>query len=308
MPSSSPESPLRIWRTSSVRSRTASCPLVRGDADPGRISLYEHLRTDGSALRNDSPAWMTVPLGGRQSPPVCARHGDEDPRGKEPARLHSFHPGRNDANQAARPAAAGSGEARGAAAALRHRQTRDEHPGPARRLPKGPGPAAVAGPLPGERPRRRGRRFGQGRPQLLPGGRGRREHHRIHPAALEAVLTWCRGDRDPFSALTNARARLRPRRAAGPIMRDSVAIENIEALRRLEGIDDVELREEIRGLEIGDRVNLTLVAGGKAPAGETLLGRVTRIRGPPFRGKLATQPAPPRPSQPRVGAARAFTP
>jgi hypothetical protein len=90
-------------------------------------------------------------------------------------------------------------------------------------------------------------------------------------------------------------------------MRDSVAIENIEAMRRLEGIDDVELREEIRGLEIGDRVNLTLVAGGKASAGETLLVRITSIRGPAFRGKLATRPASAGLAKLRVGSPVVFT-
>src|SRR5436309_2910036 len=48
-------------------------------------------------------------------------------------------------------------------------------------------------------------------------------------------------------------------------MRNSVEIENIEAMRLLEGIDDVELREGIRGLAVGDLVKLTLLAGGRPP-------------------------------------------
>src|SRR5204863_2352061 len=43
--------------------------------------------------------------------------------------------------------------------------------------------------LPGERLRRRGRRFRQGRPQLLPDDRRRRQHPRVGPADHETVLT-----------------------------------------------------------------------------------------------------------------------
>ena len=90
-------------------------------------------------------------------------------------------------------------------------------------------------------------------------------------------------------------------------MRNSVEIEDIEALRLLAGIDDVELREQIRGLGTGDLVKLTLVAGGKASAGETLLVRITSIRGPAFRGKLAVRPASAGLSKLRVGSPVVFT-
>ena len=44
-------------------------------------------------------------------------------------------------------------------------------------------------------------------------------------------------------------------------MRNPVQIENIEEMRRREGIDDVELRSEIRDLQVGDSVRLTLMTG-----------------------------------------------
>lgn len=74
-------------------------------------------------------------------------------------------------------------------------------------------------------------------------------------------------------------------------MDHAVGIENIQELRRQEGIEDVELWDEIHGLEVGDFVNLTLLASANAVAGETLLVRITSIRGSGFRGKLAARPA-----------------
>jgi hypothetical protein len=64
-------------------------------------------------------------------------------------------------------------------------------------------------------------------------------------------------------------------------------IENIEEMRCRVGIDDVELKRAIRGLRIGDYVNLTLLAGTKPSTGKTLLVRITNIKGSAFRGKLA---------------------
>jgi hypothetical protein len=91
-------------------------------------------------------------------------------------------------------------------------------------------------------------------------------------------------------------------------MRKLVEIENIEEMRRQAGIDDVELREEIRGLEIGDLVKLTLLTGTNSSARETLLVRITSIRGSMFRGKLANKPATTGLSKLRVGSHVAFTP
>jgi hypothetical protein len=90
-------------------------------------------------------------------------------------------------------------------------------------------------------------------------------------------------------------------------MRNSVEIENIEELRRLEGIEDVELRQEIRGLNVGDSVRLTFLAGATSLARETLLVRITRIDGYTFRGKLAKSPASTGLANLRAGSFVAFT-
>jgi len=74
-------------------------------------------------------------------------------------------------------------------------------------------------------------------------------------------------------------------------MRSVIEIENIEGLRQEAGIDDVELREGIRRLGAGDVVRLTFLASGKLSRGETLLVRITSIRGLLFRGKLVSRPA-----------------
>jgi hypothetical protein len=88
-------------------------------------------------------------------------------------------------------------------------------------------------------------------------------------------------------------------------MREYIEIENIEEMRRREGIDDVELREAVRALGVGDRVKLTFRAG--AAAGETLLVRITSVRAGEFRGKLADAPSSPGLSKLRVGSPVAFT-
>jgi hypothetical protein len=73
-------------------------------------------------------------------------------------------------------------------------------------------------------------------------------------------------------------------------MKSGVQIENIEGMRRREGIEDVELREEIRRLEVGDCVMLTLLSGTESFAGETVEVRITSINGYALRGKLVTKP------------------
>ena len=72
-------------------------------------------------------------------------------------------------------------------------------------------------------------------------------------------------------------------------MPNIVEIENIEEMRRREGIDDVELRLEIRSLKVGDLVKLTFVIG--AAFRKTMLVRITSIRGSTFRGKLVDPPS-----------------
>ena len=70
-------------------------------------------------------------------------------------------------------------------------------------------------------------------------------------------------------------------------MTNVVEIEDIEEMRRQEGIDDVELRMEIRLLKPGDFVKLTVYSGSSFH--ETALVRITSIRGSTFRGKLVAK-------------------
>jgi hypothetical protein len=86
-------------------------------------------------------------------------------------------------------------------------------------------------------------------------------------------------------------------------MREPVQIENIEEMRRRAGIDDVELRETIRGLRVGDRVNLTVLNSTTSSAWQKLRVRITRIRGSSFHGLVEC------PSRfgPGIGARLAFT-
>jgi hypothetical protein len=90
-------------------------------------------------------------------------------------------------------------------------------------------------------------------------------------------------------------------------MRSSIQIENIEARRLRQGIDDVELREEILGLRVGDSVRVTLLTDPAGLTGETLPVRITRIRGATFRGKLTVKPASSALAGLRVGTPVAFT-
>jgi hypothetical protein len=87
----------------------------------------------------------------------------------------------------------------------------------------------------------------------------------------------------------------------------SVEIENIKEMRNRRGIDDADLRQEIRGLQIGDVVRLTLGSGTEPFGGETLLVRITCIKGLRFQGQLAKKPASSRLSKLRLGAPVAFT-
>lgn len=90
-------------------------------------------------------------------------------------------------------------------------------------------------------------------------------------------------------------------------MKNSVALQNIEEMRRREGIDDVELREGIRSLRVGHFVKVTLLTGTTVFAGETVLVRITCIRGHALRGKLVERPVSTDLSSLAAGAAVAFT-
>ena len=63
-------------------------------------------------------------------------------------------------------------------------------------------------------------------------------------------------------------------------------LENIEEMRRRRGITDDKLRDEIRGLAVGDQVRLTLATGAETFSGKTLLVRITTIKGQKFHGEL----------------------
>ena len=90
-------------------------------------------------------------------------------------------------------------------------------------------------------------------------------------------------------------------------MRPPLEIETIEELRLSNGIDDVELRAEIRSLRVGDCVKLAFRVGTKSFPGQTLLVRITAISGCTFRGKLAKLPGVVDLANLRVGSPVRFT-
>jgi hypothetical protein len=87
-------------------------------------------------------------------------------------------------------------------------------------------------------------------------------------------------------------------------MRKPVTIENIEELRRQQGITDEELRGEIQELQVGDFIKLTLLTPVTA---ETVRVRITRIRDRLFRGQLVQRPTVAGLSQLRQGSFLSFT-
>jgi len=114
--------------------------------------------------------------------------------------------------------------------------------------------------------------------------------------------------RDPAKATDWAgRAELPCSWAKGSTMRDSILIENIEAKRHQEGIEDIELVQEIRGLKVGDLVKLTFLSESMPSAAETLCVRITRIEGAVFRGVLAKRPTSKCMSEVRAGSRLTFT-
>jgi hypothetical protein len=90
-------------------------------------------------------------------------------------------------------------------------------------------------------------------------------------------------------------------------MSKRMQFENIEAIRRQAGIEDVELREAVAALRVGDHVRITPMIGGRSFLSHTVLARITRIEGGGFRGKLTGAPACPPPPGLRIGSAVAFT-
>jgi hypothetical protein len=107
-------------------------------------------------------------------------------------------------------------------------------------------------------------------------------------------------------ALANARSSA-AKRGKGPSVERAVEIEDIEGMRRLQGIEDIELGEEIRGLGSGDFVRLTFLTAATPATAETLSVRITSIKGSTFRGKLADRPAAAGLSMLRAGSTIVFT-
>lgn len=87
-------------------------------------------------------------------------------------------------------------------------------------------------------------------------------------------------------------------------MRYAGNIENIEQQRQREGIDDVELREQIARLVVGDLVQVTLITGPRSF--ESALVEILAIEGETFRGKLARKPDSPALGKVKVRAEIAF--
>jgi hypothetical protein len=90
-------------------------------------------------------------------------------------------------------------------------------------------------------------------------------------------------------------------------MPSHVEIEDIRAMRRRQGIEDSELKEAIRRLRVGDRVQLTLKTAPEEYHGETVLVRITRIRARNFLGKLVNAPVSAALATLRAGMGIAFT-
>lgn len=69
-------------------------------------------------------------------------------------------------------------------------------------------------------------------------------------------------------------------------MPETLKIENIEHMRQLQGIDDVELRESIRRLRIGDCVHLTFLSGSRPVRSKTVPVRIVAIDKDRFTGEI----------------------
>ena len=88
-------------------------------------------------------------------------------------------------------------------------------------------------------------------------------------------------------------------------MRQALQLQDIEELRRENGIDDVELRLAIRALRVGDYIKLSLLTSARSF--ETVEVRITSIRGSSFRGRLSQSKTPARRSNHAPALAVAFT-
>jgi hypothetical protein len=110
----------------------------------------------------------------------------------------------------------------------------------------------------------------------------------------------------------NKKAVAKPRSSAAkrgkrPSVEGAIEIEDIEGMRRQQGIEDIELREEIRGLGSGDFVRITFLTATAPGTAETLPVRITSIKGSIFRGKLVDSPAAAGLAALRAGSSIVFT-
>ena len=90
-------------------------------------------------------------------------------------------------------------------------------------------------------------------------------------------------------------------------MERTITIENIEEMRRREGVEDLELGQQIRELAAGDVVRLTFLGEPRAFPGEVLPVRITSIKDGAFRGKLLNKPTTAALAELRAGAPVTFT-
>jgi hypothetical protein len=90
-------------------------------------------------------------------------------------------------------------------------------------------------------------------------------------------------------------------------MRDPIELEDIEAMRREVGIDDAELRRDVRRLQVGSSVRLTARLGARPFPGVGLLVRITSIQGSVFRGRVTRGAEAPGLARLRAGALLTFT-
>jgi hypothetical protein len=73
-------------------------------------------------------------------------------------------------------------------------------------------------------------------------------------------------------------------------MLSTIPIEEIGALRRQLGIEDIELHAQVGRLRVGDLVRLTFLPAEPTGPGETLDVRITSIRYDRYRGRLVGRP------------------
>lgn len=82
-------------------------------------------------------------------------------------------------------------------------------------------------------------------------------------------------------------------------MKSPIDLEDIDSMRLQLGVDDVDLRDRIKQLVVGDCVRLTFLSTIKG--NHTLMVRITSAKNGAFRGRLLQVPVKMAPSALRVG-------